>query len=52
MQEAHNTEYNMDEALRLHNGDHKWYRRRVYKEMDAIIKYEEMREKVMSVETI
>lgn len=52
MQEAHNQEYNMDEALRLHNGDHKWYRRRVYKEMDAIIKYEEMRQKVMSTETI
>lgn len=52
MQEAHNQEYNMDEALRLHNGDHKWYRRRVYKEMDAIIKYEEMRQKVMSIETI
>ena len=52
MQEAHNTEYNMDEALRLHNGDHKWYRRRVYKEMDAIMKYEEMRQKVMSIETI
>lgn len=52
MQEAHNEEYNMDEALRLHNGDHKWYRRRVYKEMDAIMKYEEMRQMVMSADII
>lgn len=52
MQEAHNEEYNMDEALRLHNGDHKWYRRRVYKEMDAIMKYEEMRQMVMSADFI
>ena len=52
MQEAHNKEYDMDEALRLHNGDHKWYKKRVYKEMDAIMKYEEMRRMVKSVETI
>ena len=52
MQEAHNEEYNMDEALRLHNGDHKWYRKRVYKEMDAIMKYEEMRQMVMSADFI
>lgn len=52
MQEAHNQDYNMDKALRLHNGDHKWYNRRVYKEMDAIMKYEEMRQMVKSVETI
>lgn len=52
MQEAHNQEYDMDEALRLHNGDHKWYRRRVYKEMDAIVRYEEMRQMVKSVEMI
>ena len=49
MQEAHNKEYDMDEALRLHNGDRKWYHRRVYKEMNAIEKYEEMREMVKSV---
>ena len=48
MQEAHNEAYNMDKALILHNGDHKWYRKRVYKEMDAIMKYEEMRQMVMS----
>lgn len=52
MQEAHNEEYDMDEALRLHNGDREWYRRRVYKEMNAIMKYEEMRRMVKSVETI
>jgi hypothetical protein len=48
MQEAHNKEYNMDEALRLHNGDHLWYREKVYKEMNNIKKYEKMREKVKS----
>lgn len=52
MQEAHNQEYDMDEALRLHNGDHLWYRRRVYKEMDAIVRYEQMRQMVKSVEMI
>lgn len=50
MQKAHNSEYNMDEALRLHNGDHDWYKKRVYKEMDAIERYEEMRQMVKSVE--
>ena len=52
MQEAHNKEYDMDEAIRLHNGDHLWYRRRVYKEMDAIVRYEEMRQMLKSVEMI
>ena len=52
MQEAHNEAYNMDKALILHNGDHKWYRKRVYKEMDAIMKYEEMRQMVMSTDLI
>lgn len=46
MQEAHNKEYSMDEALRLHNGDHKWYHKRVYKEMKSIEKYEKMRRMV------
>jgi hypothetical protein len=44
MQEAHNGEYDMDKALKLHNGDHKWYNRRVYKEMANIARYEEMRQ--------
>ena len=46
MQEAHNKDFNMDKALRLHNGDHKWYNRRVYKEMANIARYEEMRQMV------
>ena len=44
MQEAHNKDFNMDKALKLHNGDHKWYRRRVYNEMENITRYEEMRQ--------
>lgn len=46
MQEAHNKNYNMDEALKLHNGDNSWYHKRVYNEMDAIKKYENMRQMV------
>lgn len=46
MQEAHNKDFSMDKALRLHNGNHKWYHRRVYNEMSNIQKYEEMRQKV------
>ena len=49
MQEAHNKEFSMDKALRLHNGNHKWYHRRVYNEMLNIQKYEEMRQKVKNV---
>ena len=52
MQKAHNSEYNMDEALRLHNGDYDWYKKRVYKEMDAIERYEEMRRMVKSIDII
>lgn len=44
MQEAHNDEYDMDKALKLHNGDHKWYNRRVYREMANISRYEQMRQ--------
>ena len=46
MQEAHNKDYSLDKALRLHNGNHKWYHRRVYNEMKNIEIYEEMRQKV------
>ena len=46
MQEAHNKDYSLDKALRLHNGNHKWYHRRVYKEMENIKRYEKMRRKV------
>lgn len=44
MQKAHNKDFSMDEALRIHNGDHKWYHKRVYDEMSKIEKYEEMRQ--------
>lgn len=44
MQKAHNKDFSMDEALRIHNGDHKWYHKRVYDEMVKIKKYEEMRQ--------
>lgn len=46
MQKAHNKDFSMDKALTLHNGNHKWYHRRVYQEMKDIKKYEEMRQKV------
>ena len=49
MQDAHNKDYSLDKALRLHNGDHKWYHQRVYNEMSNIQKYEEMRQKVKNV---
>ena len=52
MQEAHNKEYDMDKALKLHNGDHKWYRKRVYNEMENIERYEEMREMVKNIDVI
>lgn len=52
MQEAHNDEYDMDKALKLHNGDHKWYNRRVYKEMANIARYEEMRQLVKDANNI
>ena len=46
MQEAHNKDFSMDKALVLHNGDHKWYKRRVYNAMADIARYEEMRQMV------
>lgn len=46
MQKAHNKDFSMDKALILHNGKHEWYHRRVYKELETIKKYEEMRQKV------
>ena len=46
MQKAHNKDFSMDKALTLHNGNHKWYHRRVYQELETIKKYEEMRQKV------
>ena len=52
MQEAHNKDFSMDKALVLHNGDHKWYKKRVYKEMANIEKYEEMRQRVRNANLI
>ena len=49
MQKAHNPKYDMNKALELHNGKHKWYNRRVYTEMRRIQKYEEMRRKIKNV---
>lgn len=44
MQEAHNKNFSMDKALQLHNGNHNWYKRRVYNEMANIERYEQMRQ--------
>ena len=49
MQKAHNPNYNMDKALTLHNGDHLWYRKRVYNAMNRIRTYEDMRKKVKNI---
>lgn len=43
MQKAHNRDYDMDRALELHNGRHEWYNRMVYRAMEEILLYEEMR---------
>ena len=51
MQEAHNKDFSMDKALRLHNGDHEWYHQRVYNAMSEIKRYEEMR-KMLSLEKL
>ena len=52
MQEAHNKSYSMDKALTLHNGNHKWYKKRVYNAMEDIAKYEEMRQMVKDMSVI
>lgn len=52
MQKAHNENLNMDKALTLHNGNHKWYHKRVYQEMENIEKYEEMRMKVKNTHSM
>lgn len=49
MQQAHNPNYDMDKALELHNGNHDWYKKRVYNEMSRIRQYEKMRNKVKSI---
>ena len=52
MQEAHNKDFSMDKALILHNGDHKWYKKRVYNAMEDIAKYEEVRQMVKDMSVI
>ena len=50
MQKAHNPDYNMDKALELHNGKHDWYNTRVYREMENIRNYEDMRSKIKNIQ--
>lgn len=52
MQEAHNKDFSMDKALILHNGNHKWYKKRVYNAMEDIAKYEEVRQMVKDMSVI
>jgi hypothetical protein len=52
MQEAHNKDFSMDKALTLHNGNHKWYKKRVYNAMKDIAKYEEVRQMVKDMSVI
>ena len=52
MQEAHNKSYSMDKALTLHNGNHKWYKKRVYNAMEDIARYEEVRQMVKDMSVI
>lgn len=52
MQQAHNPNYDMDRALEIHNGKHKWYSKRVYKEMDNIVRYESMRKRLKNTDKI
>ena len=52
MQEAHNKNYSMDKALTLHNGNHKWYKKRVYNAMEDIARYEEVRQMVKDMSVI
>ena len=49
MQKAHNPNYDMKKALELHNGKHEWYNRRVFKAMDQIKLYEDMRSKIKNI---
>ena len=48
MQDARNSDYDFDTALELHNGKHKWYKKRVYKEMENIRRYEKVRNQLKS----
>lgn len=48
MQDAHNPEYEIDRAIELHNGKKNWYKKRIYKAMEDIAKYEEIRDLVIN----
>lgn len=52
MQQAHNPDYSLDRALELHNGNHSWYRTRVYNEMKRIYNYETLRKKLQEINRI
>ena len=52
MQKAHNKNFNIDKALVLHNGNHKWYHKRVYDEKKKIERYEEMRKMIKNTHTM
>ena len=49
MQQAHNPEYDMERALDIHNGKSSYYHKKVYKTMDQIRLYEDMRSKVKNI---
>ena len=49
MQQAHNPEYDMERALDIHNGKSAYYHKKVYKTMDQIRLYEDMRSKVKNI---
>lgn len=49
MQQAHNQDYDMDRALTLHNGNHKWYKKRVMDEYERIKKYENLRNRLINL---
>lgn len=49
MQKAHNKNYDMDKAMVLHNGDHKWYKKRVMDAYDDIKKYEDIRNRLIKL---
>lgn len=52
MQQAHNPDYSLDRALEIHNGDHSWYKKRVYNEMKRISNYESLRKKLQEINRI
>ena len=49
MQQAHNPEYDMERALDIHNGKSVYYHKKVYKVMDQIRLYEDMRSKIKNI---